>query len=111
MKLRTLAIASATFACATMLSLGWSEQGGVSLSSNQASAQARVVIRPYASSAVYFHSADLPWYAVRAYYDGGPWSGDRYSYASWQDYATRNGIGCVPGTAIKGQDGIMYRCQ
>jgi len=38
-------------------------------------------------------------------------SGDRYSYASWQEYASRNGIGCVPGSAIKGQDGIMYRCQ
>jgi hypothetical protein len=111
MKLITLAIASATFACATMLSLGWSEQGGVSLSSNQTSAQARIVIRPYASSAVYFHSADLPWYAVRAYYHGGPWSGDRYSYASRQDYATGNGIACVPGSASKGQDGIMYRCQ
>ena len=23
----------------------------------------------------------------------------------------RNGIGCVPGTAIKGGDGLMYNCQ
>jgi hypothetical protein len=48
---------------------------------------------------------------VRAHYHGGPWAGERYSYAGWDDYAKRNGIGCTPGTAIKGGDGIMYRCQ
>src|SRR5690242_19437541 len=37
--LKTLAVTS-TFACATLLSLGWSEQGGVSLSIE--SAQARI---------------------------------------------------------------------
>ena len=42
---------------------------------------------------------------------GGPWSGPGYSYTGWADYAARNGIGCVPGTAIKGGDGIMYNCQ
>lgn len=104
MKLRTLAIAASTFAFAALSSL--------SLTTTKAEAQARIVVHPgYAASSVYFEAADLPWYAVRAYYHGGPWSGDRYTYASWQDYATRNGIGCVPGSAIKGQDGIMYRCQ
>jgi hypothetical protein len=39
------------------------------------------------------------------------WSGSGYSYAGWSDYAARNGIGCTPGTAIKGGDGIMYLCQ
>ena len=48
---------------------------------------------------------------MRAYYYGGPWSGLGYSYAGWEDYAARNGIGCRPGTAIKGGDGIMYNCQ
>ena len=33
------------------------------------------------------------------------------SYTGWADYAARNGIGCTPGTAIKGGDGIMYNCQ
>ena len=44
------------------------------------------------------------WYAVRAYYFNGPWSGTGYSYAGWADYAKRNGIACVPGTAIKGAE-------
>jgi hypothetical protein len=81
-------IAASTFACAALFSPGWSEQGGVSLSIDKAQAQPR-----------------------RAYYYGGPWSGPGYSYAGWEDYATRNGIGCRPGTAIKGGDGIMYNCQ
>jgi hypothetical protein len=112
MTFRTLAIASATFACAAMFSPTWSEQGGLSLSASKAEAQARIVVRPgYAASSAYYYSADLPWYPVRAYYHGGPWSGDRFSYTGWEDYAKRNGIACVPGTAIKGGDGIMYRCQ
>jgi len=40
MKLSKVAIATAAFGCATMFSLGWSEQGGVSLSIE--SAQARI---------------------------------------------------------------------
>ena len=110
MTLRTVAIATSTFACAALLSLGWSEQGGVSLSINKAEAYARLLVRPgYAARAVYVDSAS--WYAVRAYYFGGPWSGVGYTYAGWDDYAARNGIGCRPGTAIKGGDGIMYLCQ
>ena len=112
MNFKTMAIASATLACAAMFSPGWSEQGGLSLSTTKAEAQARIIVRPgYAASSVYFHSDSLPWYAVRAYYQGGPWAGDRYGYSGWADYAKRNGIGCVPGSAIKGGDGIMYRCQ
>jgi hypothetical protein len=82
----------------------------------QQGAQARVYIRSgYAARAVYYGSEGLPWNAVRAYYFGGPWStAGGYgwtSYTGWPDYAARNGIGCTPGTAIKGGDGIMYNCQ
>ena len=45
MTLRTLAIATSAFACAALLSPGWSQQGGVSLSINKAEAQPRVYIR------------------------------------------------------------------
>lgn len=111
MTLRTLAIATSTVACATLWSVGWSEQGGVSLSVTKAEAQrARVYIRSgYAVNAVYVDNPS--WYAVRAYYMGGPWGGLGYSYTGWPDYAARNGIGCTPGTPIKGGDGIMYNCQ
>jgi hypothetical protein len=112
LNLRTLAIAGATFTAAALLSFGWSEQGGVSLSVSKADAQARVYIRPhYAVSPTYFNDPSLPWYAVRAYYFGGPWSGPLYSYAGWDDYASRNAITCKPGSAVKGADGIMYVCQ
>jgi len=47
---------------------------------------------------------------VRAYYFGGPWSGPGYSYAGWDDYAARYGIGCRPGTTITGGDSILYLC-
>ena len=111
LNLRMAAIATSTVVCATLLSFGWSEQGGVLLSVTKADAQgARVYIRTgYASNAVY--TSNPSWYAVRAYYMGGPWSGVGYSYAGWPDYAKRNGIACTPGTPVKGGDGIMYNCQ
>ncbi len=108
LNLKKVAIAASAFACAALLSVGWSEQRGVSLSVNKAEAYARLLVRPhYAAGAVYVHSDRLPWYAVRAYYWGGPW----YNYAGWDDYAARNGIGCTPGTTIMGGDGIPYLCQ
>jgi hypothetical protein len=107
-----MAIATSVFACAALLSPSPSKQGGVPLSINKAEAQARVYIRQgYAASADYVQSEGLSWYAVRAYYWGGPWSGPRYSYTGWADYAARNGIGCTPGNSAIGQDGIRYRCQ
>jgi hypothetical protein len=104
-------IAISAFACAMLLSVGWSGQSGLSLSVNKAEAH-RLYIGPrFAASSRYVHSEGLPWYAVRAYYWGGPWSGPYFSWAGWSDYATRNGIGCRPGTIVKGGDGIWYNCQ
>ncbi len=59
----------------------------------------------------YMHHTDVtsqPWHAVKAYYAGGPWY---YGSNGWADYAAHEGIGCTPGTLIKGGDGIMYVCQ
>lgn len=112
MNLRTVIVAAASLASATLFSPGRTEQGGWSLTTSQAEARARVYITGgYAASSEYYTATGLSWYAVRAYYFGGPWSGTGFSYAGWDDYAARNGIGCTPGTAIKGGDGIMYRCQ
>ena len=113
MTLRTVAIATSTVVCATLWSIGWSEQGGVSLSVSKAEAQrARVYIR----SGYYGYGGsgyvDNPsWYAVRAYYMVAPGAALGTATPAGPDYAARNGIGCVPGTAIKGGDGIMYNCQ
>jgi hypothetical protein len=106
MTFKTIAIAASTFACATVLSLG--------LSTTKAEAHRLYVSPHYAVHAVYHHAKDLPWYAVRAYYWNGPWTGTAaayYSWNGWSDYAAQNGIGCVPGTGVKGGDGIWYVCQ
>jgi hypothetical protein len=165
------AIAIATFACAAICSVGWSERGGLSLSVD--SAQARVgrpltpvsvagVARRQNRRAAYgvgygygygpgaigaaavgtavavgaaaaagpyyggwgnnygstnwtdsYAAAQSdphygqPFYPHRAYYGQSPY----YGYAGWQDYSTRNGIGCVPGTLTKLGDGREYICQ
>jgi hypothetical protein len=109
---KLLAISASTFACVLSLSPNWSSQDGLSLSVGKADAQARVYItRGYAASANYYTTTGLPWDAVRAYYFGGPWSGPGWSYTGWSDYASRYGIGCTPGTTIKGGDGFLYICQ
>jgi hypothetical protein len=118
--LRKLAIATSTIAFAALLTVGWSVE----------SAQARrLYVTPYHYNPYNPYIADqsgLSWYAVRAFYAGGPWCGVGGSvgfgyggpglnnwtcYSGWADYAQRNGIGCTPGTLIKGGDGIMYVCQ
>jgi hypothetical protein len=105
--LRRLAIATSTLAIATMFSAGWSVD----------TAQAR---RLYVSPHHYYNPyspaiTDVAWDAVRVYYLGGPWSGVvsgwPYHWNGWSDYAAQNGIGCTPGTLVKGGDGIMYVCQ
>ena len=118
--LRKLAIATSTIAFAALLTVGWSVE----------SAQARrLYVTPYHYNPYVADQSGLSWYAVRAYYNNGPWcsvgGGFGYGtaggpwgglnnwtcYSGWADYAQRNGIGCTPGTAIKGGDGIMYVCQ
>ena len=123
--LRKLAIAASTIVFAALLTVGSSVEN----------AQARrlyVHVSPYHYNPYNSYIADqsgLSWYAVRAYYAGGPWcgvggtSGYGYGtagggwggswtcYTGWDDYKGRNGIGCDPGTLIKGGDGIMYVCQ
>ena len=77
MTFRMAAIAASTVAFAALFSPGWSEQGGITLSIEKADAAARVYIRSpyYAYHGGYSRFEGLPWYAVRAYYMGGPWSG------------------------------------
>ena len=50
MTLRTAAIATSTFVFASAFSLGWSEQGSLSLSISKADAVARVYVRGYTRS-------------------------------------------------------------
>ncbi len=114
-RLTKIAIATTTVAIATLFSVGWSERG-LSLSVDSAQAR-RLYVTPYYYSPYRPYDPAISWYAVRAYYHGGPWSGTGpgglwgFSYTGWADYASRYGIGCVPGTIVKGGDGINYVCQ
>ena len=71
----------------------------------------------YVSPRYYYNPYDptitgLSWYAVRAIYAGGRWSGVvsgwPYHWNGWDDYAAQNGINCTRGSIIKGGDGIVY---
>jgi hypothetical protein len=130
MALRNFAITASTIAFAALFTVGWSEQRGVSLSVESAQARRLYVSPHYYYNPYITNQSGISWYAVRAYYAGGPWCGvggttgygtvgygtagglNNWScYNGWDDYASRNGIGCTPGTLIKGGDGIMYVCQ
>jgi hypothetical protein len=54
-----------------------------------------------------FPSAAIGAAGSQPHYAGGPW----YNYSGWDDYRTRNGINCTPGTAVKLDDGLMHVCQ
>ena len=108
---RMVAIATATAAVAVLFSPSWSKQDGVSLSISKAEALTRVYVRGHPYYRGGYSRNDVGWYAVRAYYAGGPWSGPGYYYSGWADYAKQYGIGCEPGTIVKGGDGIDYLCQ
>jgi hypothetical protein len=126
------ALAVSVFTCATMLSFDWSEPKGVSLSIERAQAQisdpytpgdTRRQARRTAAGAAAVGAGVVAAGATAAYYGGGgPYAyyggdgGGPYGYYSgpgaWsQDYATRNGIICQPGTMVRLEDGLMHRCQ
>ena len=117
------ALAVSVFTCATMLSFGWSEQKGASLSIERAQAQMSDpytpgVARRQARRAVAGAAAVGAGVAAAGYYGATtPYDGsDSYAYyggpGAWsQDYAARNGIICQPGTMVRLEDGLMHRCQ
>ena len=61
----------------------------------------------YSGAAPAAATEPVSWSMMNAYHSGGPW----YSYNGWDDYKTRNGIVCTPGTWTKGDDGLQYLCQ
>ena len=130
MTLRKVAIAASAFACAAVLSFGWSEQGGVSLSIESAQARVGRPLTPMSVAGVARRQTRRAvvgagivgagvvgagaYYAGRGYYGGGgPYAyyGTGYGYTGWDDYAARNGFVCRPGTGFRGQDGLQHLCQ
>ena len=122
------AIAVSVFACATMLSIDWTEQKGVSLSVESAQARVGRPLTPVSvagvarrqgrraaigaaaigAAAVGAGVVGAGYYGATAPYYG---SGGPYAYYGVQDYATRNGFVCQPGTMVRLDDGRMYPCQ
>jgi len=129
------AIAVSVVACATMLTFDWSEQKGVSLSVESAQARVGRPLTPVSVAGVArrqgrraaigaaavgagvvgagiatagYYGATAPYYGATAPYYGG---GGPYAYYGAQDYATRNGFVCQPGTMVRLDDGRMYPCQ
>jgi hypothetical protein len=155
------AVAISAFACATMFSISWSEQGGLSLSAPAAQARVGRPLTPVSVAGVarrqarrgaygygygygaaaagvaavgaaatvaaashygdpgYYYGQPGYYHAGPGYYAGGPYAAygnyqpvQDYSYHPVvQDYATRNGFVCHPGTMVKMDDGRMYHCQ
>jgi hypothetical protein len=125
------AIAVSVFACATMLTFDWTEQKGLSLSVESAQARVGRPLTPVSVAGVARRQgrraavgagvvgagvvgagvvgagvAAAGYYGATAPYYGG---GGPYAYYGGQDYATRNGFVCQPGTVV--DDGLMHRCQ
>jgi hypothetical protein len=131
------AIAASVFACAAMLSIDWSHQNGLSISVEDAQARVGRPLTPVsvagvarrqvrragygygagvvgagvaaagAVAAAGYYGATAPYYGS-GYYGGGPYA---YYGAPYQDYKTRNGWVCEPGTQVKLDDGRMHNCQ
>ena len=121
------AIAASVFACATMLTFDWTEQKGLSLSVESAQARVGRPLTPVSVAGVARRQgrraaigaaavgagvvggvAAAGYYGATAPYYG---SGGPYAYYGGQDYATRNGFVCQPGTMVRMDDGLMHRCQ
>jgi hypothetical protein len=132
-RLGKTAIAISVFACATLLSVNWTEQKGVSLSVESAQARVGRPLTPVSVAGVARRQgrraavgaaavgagvagaavvgagiATAGYYGAAAPYYG---SGGPYAYYGAQDYATRNGFVCQPGTMVRLDDGRMYPCQ
>jgi hypothetical protein len=122
------AIAVSVFACATMLTFDWTEQKGLSLSVESAQARVGRPLTPVSVAGVARRQgrraaigaaavgagvvgagvAAAGYYGATAPYYG---SGGPYAYYGGQDYATRNGFVCQPGTMVRLDDGRRYPCQ
>jgi hypothetical protein len=88
-----IAIAISAFACTALLSLGWSEQSGISLSIESAQARVGRPLTPVSVAGVARRQNR------RAAYGGGNYYGAGYFAASpWGDYDCRNPYGypCNP---------------
>jgi hypothetical protein len=107
LKLRTVALAASTFACAAVLSFGWSEQSGVSLSVESAQARVGRPLTPVSVAGVARRQTRRAIYGTAAV--GAAAAGAYGYYHSYPSYG--QGFVCQPGTYFRGEDGRQHLCQ
>jgi len=107
MSLTTVAIAASTFACAALLSFGWSEQRGLSLSVEKAEARVGRPLTPVSVAGVARRQNRRAAYGAgvvgagaaavgTGYYAGGPYYGGPVRGARAAYYGGYAGVGASP---------------
>jgi len=103
MSLRTVAIATSVFVCAALMSFGWSEQGGVSISVESAQARVGRPLTPVSVAGVARRQTRRAVYGTAAVGAAAAAGAYGYSYG--------NGFVCQPGSYYRGEDGRQHLCQ
>jgi hypothetical protein len=106
MSLRTVAIATSALMGASLLSLGCSERGGVSLAVESAQARMGRPLTPVSVAGVARRHTRRAIYGTAAV---GAAAGAAYYYGAQPSYG--NGYVCQPGTYFRGEDGRQHLCQ
>ncbi len=105
-KWKALAIAISTFAGASLLSFGWSEQGGISLSVESAQARVGRPLTPVSVAGVARRQTRRAIYGTAAVGAAAAAGAYGYGYPSYGQ-----GYVCQPGTYYRGEDGRNHLCQ
>jgi hypothetical protein len=122
MSLTTVAIAASTFACAALLSFGWSEQRGLSLSVEKAEARVGRPLTPVSVAGVARRQNRRAAYGAgvvgagaaavgTGYYAGGPYYGGPVRGARAAYYGGYAGVGASPGVwtgGVSSSDHALY---
>ncbi|WP_076862391.1 hypothetical protein [Bradyrhizobium mercantei] len=104
---KAFALAATIVACATLLSVGWSEQGGVSVSVERAQARVGRPLTPVSVAGVARRQTRRAVYGTAAV--GAAAAAGAYGYYHYP--SNGQGFVCQPGTYFRGEDGRQHLCQ
>jgi len=107
MNLKRVAIATSAFTCALLLSCGWSQQSGVSMSVDQAQARVGRPLTPVSVAGVARRNTRRAVYGTAAV--GAAAAAGAYGYYNHPSY--NQSFACQPGTYFRGEDGRRHLCQ
>ena len=113
MTLRTVTIATSAFACAALMSVSWSEQGGVSLSVESAQARVGRPLSPVSVAGVARRQTRRAVYGAGVVGAGagvlGAYAYSGAGYSGWNDYGAHIGSDCQSSPYFIGQDRLVHR--